>query len=224
MSSQSRAFKSQAFKGQASKNQAFDRSDGFGGDDDSHARRSAGRKLELVSRSDFVDSSAWETLPNAVDAVAEADRSSESSWSAAFTWIMEGFLLYGASLHPNSAFPIALLPAERDIPQPAEVSPSRGFSSVGLHAESSGRTAPRAGQGAGWNIFGAGGGAAAGVVRRSARQPRQFIADVWTNWCREREIRRAVSALEQFDDRTLRDMGIPSRSRIDHAVRYCRDC
>jgi uncharacterized protein YjiS (DUF1127 family) len=224
MSSQSRAFKSQAFKGQASKNQAFDRSDGFGGDDDSHARRSAGRKLELVSRSDFVDSSAWETLPNAVDAVAEADRSSESSWSAAFTWIMEGFLLYGASLHPNSAFPIALLPAERDIPQPAEVSPSRGFSSVGLHAESSGKAAPRAGQGTGRNIFGAGGVAAAGVVRRSARQPRRFIADVWTNWRREREIRRAVSALEQFDDRTLRDMGIPSRSKIENVVRYCRDC
>jgi uncharacterized protein YjiS (DUF1127 family) len=224
MSSQSRAFKSQASENQASKNQAFDRSDGFGGDDNSHARRGASRKLELVSRSDFVDSSAWEILPNAADAVAEADRSSESSWSMAFTWIMEGFLLYGASLHPNSAFPIALLPAERDIPQPAEVSPSRGFSSVGLHVESSGRTAPRAGQGAGWNIFGAGGGAAAGVVRRSARQPRQFIADVWTNWCREREIRRAVSALEQFDDRTLRDMGIPSRSRIEHAVRYCRDC
>lgn len=219
MSSQSRAFKSQA-----SKNQAFDRSDGFGGDDNSHARRGASRKLELVSRSDFVDSSAWEILPNAADAVAEADRSSESSWSTAFTWIMESFLLYGASLHPNSAFPIALLPAERDIPQPAEVSPSRGFSSVGLHAESSGRTAARAGQGAGRNIFGAGGVAAADVVRRSARQPRQFIADVWTNWCREREIRRAVSALEQFDDRTLRDMGIPSRSRIEHAVRYCRDC
>jgi uncharacterized protein YjiS (DUF1127 family) len=187
MSNHSRAFRSKA----------FDRSDGFGGDDNRLARHSAGRRLELVSRSDFVESGVWEILPAAAEPVAEeAGGSSQPSWSAAFAWIMEGFLLYGASLHPNAVFPIELLPAERDIPQPAAKAPPR-----------------RPGR-----------AASAGVVRRTAQRSRKFIAGAWAQWCREREIRRAVYALSEFDDRTLRDMGIPSRSRIEHVVRFCRDC
>jgi uncharacterized protein YjiS (DUF1127 family) len=186
MSNQSRAFQTNA----------FDRSDGFRDDENGHARHSAGRKLELVSRSDFVDSSAWENFPNAADHVAETDRSSDSQWSTTFAWMMEGFLLYGASLHPTSAFPTELFRTERNIPQPARVSPSRRSGSV----------------------------ASTGVVRRLARQSRRFVTGVWINWRREREIKRAVSALAQFDDRSLRDMGIPSRSSIEHVVRYCRDC
>jgi uncharacterized protein YjiS (DUF1127 family) len=41
---------------------------------------------------------------------------------------------------------------------------------------------------------------------------------------REREIKKAVAALEKLDDRTLRDIGIPQRSQIEQVVRYCRDC
>jgi uncharacterized protein YjiS (DUF1127 family) len=185
MSNQSRAFRSKA----------FDRSDGVGGDDDRYARRGAGRKLELVSSSDFIESGVWEILPNAAEPVAEeVGRSGGPSWSAAFAWIMEGFLLYGASLHPNSAFPIELLPAKRDIPQAAATPREPGPA------------------------------ASAGVVRRATRRSRGFIAVAWAQWCREREIKKAVFALSEFDDRTLRDMGIPSRSRIEHVVRYCRDC
>jgi hypothetical protein len=40
----------------------------------------------------------------------------------------------------------------------------------------------------------------------------------------EREIKKAVAALAKFDDRTLRDMGIPHRSQIEQVVRFCRDC
>ena len=49
-------------------------------------------------------------------------------------------------------------------------------------------------------------------------------ARLWAHWRREREIKRAVAALTQFDDRTLRDMGISSRSEIEQVVRYCHDC
>ncbi|MEY9524000.1 uncharacterized protein YjiS (DUF1127 family) [Bradyrhizobium japonicum] len=41
---------------------------------------------------------------------------------------------------------------------------------------------------------------------------------------REREIRAAVAALMELDDRTLRDLGIHGRSEIEWAVRYCHDC
>jgi uncharacterized protein YjiS (DUF1127 family) len=41
---------------------------------------------------------------------------------------------------------------------------------------------------------------------------------------RERDVRRTVAALSQFNDQTLRDMGIPSRSQIELVVRFCYDC
>jgi uncharacterized protein YjiS (DUF1127 family) len=53
---------------------------------------------------------------------------------------------------------------------------------------------------------------------------KEAILSFHAHWQREREIRKAIAALTEFDDRTLRDMGIPSRSEIEHAVRCCRDC
>ena len=41
---------------------------------------------------------------------------------------------------------------------------------------------------------------------------------------REREIRKAVAALERLDDRTLHGLGIRHRSHIEQTVRYCHDC
>ncbi len=49
------------------------------------------------------------------------------------------------------------------------------------------------------------------------------IASRWAKWRREREIKEAVAALAEFDDRTLRDIGILDRSRIEQAARYGRD-
>jgi uncharacterized protein YjiS (DUF1127 family) len=53
---------------------------------------------------------------------------------------------------------------------------------------------------------------------------KETVLSFHAHWQREREITKAVAALSEFDDRTLRDMGISSRSEIEHAVRYCRDC
>jgi uncharacterized protein YjiS (DUF1127 family) len=52
----------------------------------------------------------------------------------------------------------------------------------------------------------------------------EVVAALWAHWRREREIRKTVSALAELDERTLRDIGIPHRSQIEQAVRYCRDC
>ncbi|TYL94747.1 DUF1127 domain-containing protein [Bradyrhizobium rifense] len=49
-------------------------------------------------------------------------------------------------------------------------------------------------------------------------------AMLWKHWWREREINQAVAALSQYDDRTLRDLGINGRADIERVVRYCRDC
>jgi uncharacterized protein YjiS (DUF1127 family) len=53
---------------------------------------------------------------------------------------------------------------------------------------------------------------------------REKIVWLQGHWRREQEIRKAVAALSQFDEQTLRDMGIYSRSQIEQVVRYCRDC
>jgi len=60
--------------------------------------------------------------------------------------------------------------------------------------------------------------------RHWLRKPWSAAADRWAQWRREREIKRAVAALEKFDDQTLRDIGIPDRSEIERVIRYCRDC
>ena len=51
----------------------------------------------------------------------------------------------------------------------------------------------------------------------------KFVAP-WAHWRREREIKTAVAALANYDERTLRDLGIHGRADIERMVRYCRDC
>jgi uncharacterized protein YjiS (DUF1127 family) len=48
------------------------------------------------------------------------------------------------------------------------------------------------------------------------------IVNRWEHWRREREIKKAVAPLLELDDRTLRDIGIPDRSQIEHAARYSK--
>ncbi|MCA1452678.1 DUF1127 domain-containing protein [Bradyrhizobium sp. BRP22] len=52
---------------------------------------------------------------------------------------------------------------------------------------------------------------------------KEAILSLHAYWRREREVRKAVAALSEFDDRTLRDMGIVSRTDIEHTVRCCQD-
>jgi uncharacterized protein YjiS (DUF1127 family) len=55
-------------------------------------------------------------------------------------------------------------------------------------------------------------------------RPWRGTARRWRRWRHERRIAKLVAALAELDDRTLRDIGIPHRSRIEQAVRYGRDC
>jgi hypothetical protein len=50
------------------------------------------------------------------------------------------------------------------------------------------------------------------------------IASGWAERRREREIKQAVAALADYDDRMLLDMGISHRSQIEQIVRNGRDC
>jgi len=162
------------------------------------------------------------------ESAREADHPPVSSWSVVFAYLMEGFVLYGASLHPNG-FPVELPRIEDNVPRPAdELSPPRerravvpnSASPTAAHIEQTSGDAGIALVDVG--RLGSEGSASVGVVRRTAQKLRNLIARPWTDWRHEREIKSAVHALAEFDDRTLRDMGIRDRAQIEHTVRHGR--
>jgi hypothetical protein len=54
---------------------------------------------------------------------------------------------------------------------------------------------------------------------------RYAVAAAEDGWVkRERQIEKAVAALERLDDRTLHGLGIRHRSHIEQTVRFCHDC
>lgn len=155
------------------------------------------------------------TAPPAATPLVEKD-----AWlSTAIAFFMEGFAVYGAALHPSAAFSIdeesvsanahqARLAGNR---HPAVAHELR----VSQHLNGSNFIAPGP---AAWS-------------EECPREPADWLARLggkivalWTHWRREQEIRRAVRALAEYDDRTLRDLGIQGRADIERTVRYCRDC
>ncbi|MBR0784874.1 DUF1127 domain-containing protein [Bradyrhizobium iriomotense] len=149
---------------------------------------------------------------------AAPDREVSLIRSVAFAF-MEGFALYGAALHPSAAMPVhAILAARRDwqpYPEagepekPVQNGDGRGTCSTGNVVKFD-RALPREAQ----------------PERRWSwlRSAGEMLTVLLSHVRREREVRRAVAALTELDDRTLRDLGIRGRSEIERMVRYCRDC
>jgi uncharacterized protein YjiS (DUF1127 family) len=148
---------------------------------------------------------------------AEPERDAGTFWWELVFAMMEGFALYGAALHPTAAMPVhAILAATRNRQPPPDVGelPESAQSSAGAAAAATGNVVKldrvrRLEPQPHWNWLRAAGGKVAAL-------PAQLR--------RERQIRRAVAALKALDDRTLRDLGICSRSEIEWTVRYCHDC
>jgi uncharacterized protein YjiS (DUF1127 family) len=195
----------------------------------------ANHKLTLVPRPDL---GVREIRSIGPESASEANGPRPPLWSVVFTNLMEGFVLYGASVHPN-AFPIELFRTGDNVSQPDEISQvsqpdeiSRGLRAVvassanaakvaTLHPERASGNSAVASADAGF--FESDGVKPAGVIRRSARRFWNLIAGVRAHWRREREIKKAVYALAELDDRTLRDMGIRDRCQIERTVRQGRD-
>jgi uncharacterized protein YjiS (DUF1127 family) len=185
------------------------------------------RKPVLVPHA---DSNAPQIPSIGPESAEEADRPPASSWSVVFAYLMEGFVLYGAAIHPNG-FPVELPRMKDIVPRRAdELSPSR--ERLAVSPNSAGPTAAHIEQTRGdagetsadVGLFEFGAATSAGAVRRMARRLQALIAGLWANWRREREMKKAVRVLAEFDDRTLRDMGIRQRSQIERTVRHGRDC
>jgi uncharacterized protein YjiS (DUF1127 family) len=134
-----------------------------------------------------------------VDAPRQAELSAEAGnatgwWSVVLPFLMEGFAVYGAALHPNAAFSVEAMQRTASVRAPR---PAGGQPLTDLHARRRWRW---------WAALG------------------ETAAVLLMHWWREREINRAVAALSSYDDRTLRDLGISGRADIERVMRYCRDC
>ncbi|WP_441235147.1 DUF1127 domain-containing protein [Bradyrhizobium sp. 930_D9_N1_4] len=162
----------------------------------------------------FPERPAYTVLP-----VTDMDQPATGWWWTALAFFTEGFALYGASMYPNAVFSLdeASLPANAhqaslaDSRQPAMAHGQRGARSLD-----------------GSNVIAPG---LAAWTGQPARDGGDWLAGFgekvgafWTHWRREQEIRKAVRALAEYDDRTLRDLGIQGRADIERMVRYCRDC
>jgi uncharacterized protein YjiS (DUF1127 family) len=142
-----------------------------------------------------------------------------SEWAWMFDSAMAGFALYGALLHPNAVFPNeSYATATLDRPRPvSEPAPSRPMSFLRGIADY-------------WSAMVRGGRESEARVRPDTPDRRWLIescdpvSDLFVHWRTERGIKKAVAALSELDDHELRDIGIPSRDMIEHAVRYCHDC
>jgi len=149
----------------------------------------------------------------------EMDSATSGWWWTAMAFLMEGFALYGASLYPSATF----LVDEASAPATTQQARLAGSDQP---AKAHGRGASQPLQGpnvitpelAAWAEQRPrdGGGWMAGLGEQ--------VVGLWTHWRQEQEIRRAVRALAEFDDRTLLDIGIRGRADIERMVRYCRDC
>ncbi len=181
---------------------------------DGDDRKSFGRNTSRAERTSAQEYALRPELP-----IKQADFPAVSVWQAALAFFMEGFAIYGASLHPTAAFPVRAMLARSKEGQPGQAGDQRSAMAhehddvqspkksniIVLENDAWAETAPLRH----WSWFGA---------------SVETLRALWTHWRREREIKRAVAALAQYDDRILRDMGICGRSDIERMVRYCHDC
>ncbi|HWL74531.1 MAG TPA: DUF1127 domain-containing protein, partial [Burkholderiaceae bacterium] len=157
-----------------------------------------------------------EPSPAAISTTARAGYVPTSLCLSVLAAFAEGFGAYSVALYPTADIPLQaiLLARKESLQHPG---------SRELPATGRGHEADLLSE----NIL-LGNGSTLGAPLPWHRNLPALIYDtaaaLWAHWRREREIKKAVVALAQFDDRSLRDMGIASRSEIEQVVRYCHDC
>jgi uncharacterized protein YjiS (DUF1127 family) len=182
------------------------------------------------------------SLPVKRPATAQAD----ATWPPPFWFFLEGFALYGASLYGFATPPLTAITGEAGDRQqqkaaPSERQKSNAIVSAVVPAQI---TVLRREKAVEQTAFGTRlppakkhGLASKDVLAFPAREIVQYrfvrpgwlailrraVASRWAKWRQEREVRKAVAALAEYDDRTLRDMGILDRAHIEQRVRVGRD-
>jgi uncharacterized protein YjiS (DUF1127 family) len=180
-----------------------------------------------------------ETAAKSLPATRPATGQADTIWRSVLWFFLEGFALYGASLHWVATTAVTAIANEVDARQrqkPARSERQKSISLVSPAARAETTIPEREGP-IDRTAFGTRTPSTREGFASPAREVDRYrfvhprwlaiiwraIASRWAKWRREREIKKAVTALAEFDDRTLRDMGISHRSQIEQIVRYGRD-
>ena len=166
----------------------------------------------------------------------------KSFWSSVFDFLVEGFANCAAPLYPVAYFNTGGSLIETDIPLRETFAPTERRTVLSLVPNSPRRTedgnpttvlamvsrtssqtfpdVPHRGASKGGSLS----ALPSGRIERPARwnwlrSCWETVVSLYTHLQREREIRKAVDALDQLDDFTLKDIGIHHRGQIEHAVR-----
>lgn len=179
-----------------------------------HHRASADNILIWAPRADpaKVSPGLAASVPSTAELGSQTTGLWSTLWSTVGQSIVEGFALYAAAMYPG-----ALLEDEYRGTEPPINAPNGGAFKAGSarsNASEPARPGPRR-----HPTF---------IVTPQRRTMwgsslRNPVATLWAHWRRERDIKKAVAALERCDDRVLRGMGILDRTGIERVVRYCRN-
>ena len=175
-----------------------------------------------------------ETATKSLVATRPATGQADAIWQSVLWFFLEGFALY--SLHWVATTPVTVIASEDDVRQRQKPARSerqksslvsaRAETTILEHQDAIDRTAFGTREPSTRDGFTP---PAREVDRYRFVQPGwlamiwRAIARRWAKSRREREIKKAATALAEYDDRTLRDVGIPDRSQIEQIVRYDRD-
>jgi len=191
-----------------------------------------GRAAERLTPTAEISKVEANLLPETRPAMVQPDAIGPSVY-----WLfLEGFALYGASVHGLATSAVTAITSEVVARRPPESFWRERRKSISLVS-----SAARAEMAVLENedavdrmAFGSGMPSTRDVAAREFDRYRfihpgwlnrtwRAIASRWANWRREHEINKAVAALAEYDDRMLRDMGFPHRSQIEQIERNGRD-
>lgn len=203
------------------------------------ARNRRGIAHEQLTQAPRSQGPGANSLPPVMPAMTLAD----ATWMSMVAFFVEGFALFGASycasLHALAAPVDESGPTEsrdeqeervswRERPRLIALVSSSTTPELARVEDDTNRAGPGSEMPSGVACLSGFYGSPSSTYRSNRRnwltKPWSVIAGRWSRWRREREIRKAVAALEEFNDRELRDVGILCRSGIDQVVRYGRDC
>jgi len=184
------------------------------------AREKTCAAREYPAHSLRLDSLEMSPQPSAMPVMNRLDRGDTSSGPSVLAFFIEGFALCGASycnlLHAIATSPVESVSIESES---ENLSVPERRRSIAIVASSMSPKSMSLAQSCSLRSFTDGPG-----LRDWLTSPCSTVASRWAQWRREREIKKAATALLALDDRTLRDIGIPHRSELEQVVRYCFDC
>jgi hypothetical protein len=171
-------------------------------------------------------------LPETRPAMAQPD----AIWPSVYWFFLEGFALYGASVHGLATRAVTTITSEVGARRPPESSWRERRKSISpvLSASRAEMAVVEIEGAADRTAFGSEMSSTRDAAAREVDRYRfvhpgwlnatwRAIASRWTNWRREREINKIIAAVAEYDDRMLRDMGFSHRSQIEQIVRNGRD-